>query len=253
MRFRDQLQFFRTAPWRVYGSPPRLLGIVPVRPVNERVFIGAGFFIAALVGAASNVARKLALTLALICKPPIYFQFFRFAYIQRKITYSRCSSSGLFLRKTACSPRPLPARARLFVGWCGKTSHCGVLRWIDAGKHSGAFTNTICTADAPRLFSLRKNKRSLPRIEHATGMRNSFFWPCSSGLRPGFMWRVDSCFMCRHFRRYDPLLGIFLSCFTCFLCNSFSNTTFPSHSRKCLALGAIGVIFQSKPPAVRSP
>jgi hypothetical protein len=86
MRFRDQLQFFRTEPWRVYGSPPRLLGIVPFRPVDERVFIGAGIlFIAALVAASSNVARKPALTLALICFPIYFPPILPLAYIQRKI------------------------------------------------------------------------------------------------------------------------------------------------------------------------
>jgi hypothetical protein len=86
IRFRDQLQFFRTEPWRVYGPPPRLLGIVPLPRVDERVFVGAGiFFTVALLAAASNVARKPALTLALICFPIYFLPILPLAYIQRKI------------------------------------------------------------------------------------------------------------------------------------------------------------------------
>jgi len=86
VHFRDQLEFFRTEPWRVYGPPPRFLGIVPLRPVTERVFIGAGiFFTAALVAAASNVGRKPALTLALICFPIYFLPILPLAYIQRKV------------------------------------------------------------------------------------------------------------------------------------------------------------------------
>jgi hypothetical protein len=86
VHFRDQLAFFRTEPRRVYGPPPRLFGIVPFRPVNECVFIGAGvFFIVALVAAASNVARKPALTLALICFLIYFPPILPLAYIQRKI------------------------------------------------------------------------------------------------------------------------------------------------------------------------
>lgn len=86
IHFRDQLEFFRTEPWRVYGPPPRLLGIVPFRPVGERVFICAGvFFTAALAAAASNVARKPALTLALICFLIYFPPILPLAYIQRKI------------------------------------------------------------------------------------------------------------------------------------------------------------------------
>jgi hypothetical protein len=68
------------------GPPPRLLGIFPFQPVSERVFIGAGiFFIVALAAAASNVARRPALTLALICFLIYFPPILPLAYIQRKI------------------------------------------------------------------------------------------------------------------------------------------------------------------------
>ncbi|HVW87128.1 MAG TPA: hypothetical protein VHB50_20720, partial [Bryobacteraceae bacterium] len=76
IHFREQLQFFRTGPARVYGPSPKFLGIVAGPVVKEPVFVSAGaMFILALGAAAAGISFRLSLAVAVaaffVYFPPI--------------------------------------------------------------------------------------------------------------------------------------------------------------------------------------
>ena len=85
LHFRDQLDFLRSEPQKVYGRPPKFLGIIPLPAVNEGVFISAGVcFIGALAAVAFDRARNVALIVALVCFVIYFPPILPLAYIQRK-------------------------------------------------------------------------------------------------------------------------------------------------------------------------
>ena len=82
---RQQLRYFQTEPARIYGPPPRLLGVFALPSLTTVQFQILGMmFILSLLCAALNLAPRLSLLLALPC----YFLYFNpimsLAYVQRK-------------------------------------------------------------------------------------------------------------------------------------------------------------------------
>ena len=85
IHYREQLQFFRTQPDRVYGQPPLLLGLVPLPTGNERLFMAAGGgFILALAAAAGGFAPRASPAAALACYLFYFPAILPHGYVMRK-------------------------------------------------------------------------------------------------------------------------------------------------------------------------
>lgn len=85
LAFGQQLRYFKTEPWKIYGAPPRLLGRFALPSLTARRFALLGIvLVVSLMGAALNFAPRISLFVALLC----YFLYFNpilsLAYVQRK-------------------------------------------------------------------------------------------------------------------------------------------------------------------------
>ena len=85
VNFRDQFLYFRTAPQRLYGRPPGLLGWLPAPSLSSGQFwIAGAVLIVSLLGVAAGVVPHLLLAIALVCHFVYFNPITSLAYVQRK-------------------------------------------------------------------------------------------------------------------------------------------------------------------------
>jgi hypothetical protein len=127
IHFRDQLDFWRTRPWQVYGKPPKLLGILRIPAVSERTFIIAGIgFIFALIAVMLDRARAVALVVALVCFVIYFPPILPLSYIQRK-----ASPVPVVLAIALVAPRQLLMGVKLLLALAYLSA--GVEKLLTAG------------------------------------------------------------------------------------------------------------------------
>lgn len=85
VHWRAQAQFFQTQPARLYGPPPRLMGLWQLPTLSYRWFLVSGFgLLIGLLGAITGAATRLFLLLALISSVFYFCQILPLSWIQRK-------------------------------------------------------------------------------------------------------------------------------------------------------------------------
>jgi hypothetical protein len=112
IHFREQLRYVQTAPERIYGPPPRLLGWLRAPSLSPRQFALAGIIlIVSLLGSAAGLAPRFFLALALVCHALYFTQIASLAYVQRKANLSLIVLLILLFAPALHQPLSQPAPA----------------------------------------------------------------------------------------------------------------------------------------------
>jgi len=132
VHFRDQLNFFRTEPYQIYGGPPRLLGIFPLPHVRESLFLWAGIlFIISLAAVTFNFAMQPALALAVVSFVIYFPPILPLAYIQRKVNLIPIVLAAALLAPSDLLPLTRLAVALVYLSAGVEKLRTAGFRWAD--------------------------------------------------------------------------------------------------------------------------
>jgi hypothetical protein len=158
LHYREQLQFFRTQPARIYGPAPLLLGLIRLPSgANEALFAFAGAgFISTLAAAACGFVPRLMLAAALICFLIYFAPILPLGYIQRKVNLIPIVLTVLMVAPGRTIPLVKIAIAMVYLsGALEKLRNAGI-RWMDGRSLQGRLIEHYLYTQRPQALWLAR-------------------------------------------------------------------------------------------------
>lgn len=177
LHYREQLEFFRTRPERIYGPAPLLLGFIRLPSVNERLFAWAGIgFIATLAAAACGLVPRLMSIPALICFLIYFIPILPLGYIQRKVNLIPVVLTVLMAAPGRTIQLVGIAVAMVYLSGALEKLRNGGIRWIDGRSLQAYLIEHYLYTQRPQALWLARRPRLCRTLSALVLVWELTFW-----------------------------------------------------------------------------